>query len=85
MIRSLTEKKGGIRQLGKDSMAFQNFIRNMGLVDTKTINGTFTWENKRGGDSQVTSKLDRFIILEDLFLSGPTMLASILTFGGSDH
>jgi len=42
MIRSLTVKKGGIRELGKDSVAFQNFIRNMGLLDTETINGTFT-------------------------------------------
>jgi len=49
MIRSLTEKKGGIRQLGRDSITFQNFIMNMGLVDTKTINGTFTCNNKRGG------------------------------------
>jgi len=38
---------------------------NMGLVDTETINGTFTWNNKA---SQVASKLDRFIISEDLLL-----------------
>jgi len=42
MIRSLSEKKGGMIQLGRDSMAFQNFIMNMGLVDTETINGTLT-------------------------------------------
>ena len=42
MIRSLSEKKGGIRQLGRDSMAFQNFIMNTRLVDTETLNGTFT-------------------------------------------
>lgn len=85
MIRSLSEKKGGIRQLGRDSMAFQNFIMNMGLMDTETINGTFTWNNKRGESSQVASKLDRFIISEDLILTGPAMIASILPFGGSDH
>ena len=49
------------------------------------MNGTFTWNNKRGGASQVTSKLDRFIISEELFLSSPTMTASILPFRGSDH
>lgn len=85
VIRSLSEKKGGIRQLGRDSMAFQNFIMNMGLMDTETINGTFTWNNKRGESSQVSSKLYRFIILEDLILIGPAMTASILPFGGSDH
>lgn len=82
MIRSLSGKKGGTRQLGRDSMAFQNFIRNMRLVVTQTINGIFTWNNKRGGAHQITSKLDRFMISEDLFLSGPAMIASILPFGG---
>eukprot|EP00253_Pinus_taeda_P014299 PITA_14299 len=85
MIRSLSEKKGGTRQLGRDSEAFQDFIMNMELVDTKTINGTFTWNNKRGGASQVASKLDRFIISEDLLLTGPAITASILLFGGSNH
>jgi len=37
MIRSLKEKKGGIRHLGRDCITFQNFIMNMGLVDTETI------------------------------------------------
>lgn len=85
MIISLLEKKGGTRQLSRDSIAFQNFIMNMGLVDTETINGTFTWNNKRGGASQVDSKLDRFIVSEDLLLTGPAMTASILPFGGSYH
>ena len=85
MIRSITEKKGGIKHLGRDSIAFQNFMNNMGLVDTETINGTFTWNNKRGGASQVASKLDRFIISKDLFLKGLDMPTSILPFEGSDH
>ena len=85
MIRSLLEKKGGTRQLGSDSIAFQDFIMNMGLVDIEIINGTFTWNNKRGGASQVASKLDRFIVLEDLILTRPSMTASIFPFGGSDH
>jgi len=58
---------------------------NMGLVDTKTINGTFTWNNKRGVVSQVASKLDRFIVSEDLILIGSTITMSILLFGGLDH
>ena len=62
MIRSLTEKKSGTRQLGRDSIAFQNFMNNMGLVDTEIVNGTFTWNNRRGGAFQVASKLDKFII-----------------------
>lgn len=57
----------------------------MRLVDVETINGSFTWNKKRGGDSQVASKQDRFIILEDLLLTGLDMSALILPFGGSDH
>jgi len=49
MIRSLTERKGGTRILGRESIAFENFINDMRLVDIETINGTFTWSNKRGG------------------------------------
>lgn len=51
----------------------------------KTINGSFTENNKRGGASQVASKLDRFIISEDLILTGLDLTALILPFGGSDH
>ena len=85
MIRSLTKKKGGTRTLGRDSIAFQNFLNNMRLVDMETIKGTFTWNNKRGGAFQVSSKLDRFIISEYLLLTGCIMTALILPFGGSDH
>eukprot|EP00253_Pinus_taeda_P025864 PITA_25864 len=57
----------------------------MNLVDIVTSNGLFTWNNKRGGESQVVSKLDRFIISEDLILIGKEMIARVLPFGGSDH
>ena len=57
----------------------------MKLVDIVTSNGIFTWNNKRGGESQVASKLDRFIISEDLMLIDNEMIARVLPFGGSDH
>jgi len=60
-------------------------MNNMGLLDTKTTNGIFTWNNKIGGASQVASKLDRFIILEELLIKGLDMSVLILPFGGSDH
>jgi len=62
MIKSLSEKKEGTRFLSKDSMTFQTFIDNMKLVDIVTSNGIFTWNNKRGGESQVVTKLEIFII-----------------------
>jgi len=94
-IKSLSEKKGGTRVLGKGSSAFQPFINKMKLVDIITNNGIFTWNNKRGGESQVASKLDRFIISEDLMLNNKEMVEIILPFwrlrsldgstGGSGH
>lgn len=57
----------------------------MKLVDPETHNGHFTWNNKRGGEAQVTSKLDRFLISEELMLTNKEMTASVLPFGSSDH
>ena len=76
-------KKGGTRALSKDFVAFQIFSENMKPVDIETNNDIFTWNNKRGGDSEVASKLDRFIISEDLILTGTDF--SAMPFGGSDH
>eukprot|EP00253_Pinus_taeda_P003921 PITA_03921 len=84
MIKSLSEKKGGTRTL-KDALAFQSFRDTMKLVDIVSSNGLFTWNNRRGGGSLVSSKLDKFIILEDLILNDKGMEARILLFGGSDH
>jgi len=85
MIKSLSEKKGGTRTLNKDSSAFQIFTDNMKLVDMETNNRCFTCNNKRGGESQVASKLDRFIISEDLMLIDKEITARVLPFGGSYH
>lgn len=85
MTKSLMEKKGGTRTLGKDSAAFQNFITNMKLVDMETSNGIYTWNNKRGGHTQVASKLDRFIVSEELLLMGNNITMHIFPFGGSYH
>lgn len=57
----------------------------MKIFDTNMNNGLFTWNNKRGGESQVASMLDRFIISMDLMLTNREMIVRILPFGGSDH
>eukprot|EP00253_Pinus_taeda_P029777 PITA_29777 len=85
MIKSLSEKKEGTRVLNKDSLAFQSFIDNTKLVDSESGNGLFTWNNKRGGEALVTSKLDRFMISKELMLLNKEKTARVLPFGGSDH
>lgn len=85
MIKSLSEKKGGTRVLNKDSLVFQSFMDDMKLVDSELSNGLFTWNNNRGGEAHGASKLDRFMISEELMLIDKEITAKFLPFGGSDH
>jgi len=85
MITSLTEKKGGIRMLNWDAEAFKDFIKSTKLVDIFPKSGAFTWNNKRGGDRQITSRLDKVLVTETILLEGITMDSDILPSGGSDH
>eukprot|EP00253_Pinus_taeda_P022115 PITA_22115 len=48
-------------------------------------NNLFTWNDKRGGEAHVASKLDRFMISEELMLIDKEISARVLPFGGSDH
>ena len=57
----------------------------MKMVDSELSNNLFTWNNKRGGEAQVASKLDRFMISEGLMLIDKEISARVLPFGGSDH
>lgn len=57
----------------------------MKLVDIETSNGLCTWNNKRGGDSLVASKLDKFMISKQLMLPNKEIIVDILPFGGSDQ
>jgi len=85
MITALTKKKGDIRSLNRDSEAFKDFIKSARLVDIFPRSGAFTWNNKRGGDRKIASRLDRFLVTETILLEGITMDSDILISGGSDH
>eukprot|EP00253_Pinus_taeda_P018385 PITA_18385 len=85
MITSLSEKKGGIRKLNKDSESFVEFIMSSRLVDIQPRSGAHTWNNKRGGERQIASHLDRFLVSESLLLEVVIAHSDILPCGGSDH
>jgi exonuclease III len=85
ILTSLTEKKGGIRRLDRDSFALQALIRDLKLADLQTNNGVYTWNNRRGGERQVASRLDKFIILDTLLQNHINLSAAILPMAGSDH
>lgn len=85
MITSLLEKKGGLRRLNKDSELFIEFMESAKLVDIPPKTGLFTWNNRRGGDNRIASRLDRFLISENILLEGTAIDSDILPSGGSDH
>lgn len=80
----MEEKKGGLHRLDQEHLAFKDFIQDHHLIDLETSNGTFTWNNRRGGSQQVACKLDIFLISESLMLTGMHMEATIVPAAGSD-
>eukprot|EP00253_Pinus_taeda_P027896 PITA_27896 len=85
MITSLLEKKGGLRKLNRDAGAFADFIELAKLMDVQPSSYSFTWNNRRGGEHLIASRLDRFLISESIVLEGITVSSDILPSGGSDH
>jgi hypothetical protein len=62
MITTLAEKKGGIRRMDRVAEAFSFFIEKTKVVEIKTSNGQFTWNNKIILYQQITLTLDMFLI-----------------------
>jgi len=60
-------------------------IHQLNLVDVRTTNGVFTWNNKRIGEHAVASHLDRFLLSESIATSSGDHHAVILPTTGSDH
>lgn len=85
LITSLHEKKGGIRKLDAFSLRFNSIIQSLKLVDVRTENGLYTWNNKRLGTHAVASRLDRFLLSESIVTSGGIYSASMIPSAGSDH
>jgi hypothetical protein len=46
IITTLAEKKGGTRRLDRDAKEFSAFTDTTEMVDIRTNNGHFTWNNK---------------------------------------
>ena len=85
MITSLGENKGGLMRLNWDVEALSHFIRSSKLIDILPKSGMYTWNNKRGGDRKIASRLDHFLITEDILLEGVTVESDTIPSGGSDH
>eukprot|EP00253_Pinus_taeda_P017343 PITA_17343 len=85
LIRSLDEKKGGLRRRDHFMDSFNDVIEELRLVDIQSINGVYTWNNRRGGKNQIASRLDRFLVSEAIMKLDVFVEAKILPSLGSDH
>lgn len=85
LITSLQEKKGGTRKLEPISERLNTLIHHLKLVDVRTSNGLFTWNNKRTGENAVASRLDRFLLSESIVTTGGEHQALIIPLVGLDH
>ena len=84
-ITMLEEKTGGRPRLEPESSHFKDFINRCWLIDLPFSNGIYTWNNKRTGNQQIASKLDRFLISDNAIHMGGDITASILPIARSDH
>jgi hypothetical protein len=51
------------------------------MVNIKTSNGQFTWNNKQIKKHQIATRLDRFLVLDSIILQGLNLYYSILPWG----
>ncbi|XP_059068884.1 uncharacterized protein LOC131859306 [Cryptomeria japonica] len=84
-ISSDDEKCGGIFPNKHILEDFSAFILNNDLVDCKTLNGSFTWTNRRKYFSQIAERLDHFLISDNWISSDVDVVATILPYASSDH
>ncbi|XP_057816396.2 uncharacterized protein LOC131029764 [Cryptomeria japonica] len=84
-ISSDDEKCGGILPNKRILEDFCAFILSNDLVDCKTLNGSFTWTNRRKYFSQIAERLDRFRVSDNWISSNVDVVALVFPYVGSDH
>ena len=85
MVRNIDGKKGGIRQLNPISEYFNEFIDNLELVNVRTTNGTFMWNNQITGERGITCRLDFFLVSESIMMDGGELRVVVLPSSDSKH
>lgn len=84
-IIELSEKKGGVMRLDPSSFLFRDSISSLHLVDIKSGNGLFTWNNRRVGEYWIAERLDRFLVSSSWVGGGWSTSFEIFDWRGSDH
>ena len=85
LITSLRENKRGRRVLDKYQEAFRDFLTQSPFIDLETGDGWFTLNNKCGGEYLVASRIDIFLVSENLMRGTGKIVSNVLPTAGSDH
>ena len=64
---------------------FHQKLAQVGVTDVPPIKLTPTWRNHRTGESHITKRLDRFLIVDTLMESIDRIHQWVGGFGDSDH
>ena len=65
--------------------SFKEFVEQSQLVDIEIGSGWYMWSNKRGGTHHVESRIDRFLVSEDISRGTGEINVSVLPAAGLDH
>ena len=67
------------------AIRFNAIINDLNLIDVRTSNGIFTWNNKQTGDRRIAYRLDRFFLSESIMMASGNLKVVVLPAAGSDH
>lgn len=65
--------------------ACEDTINGGDLMDIPPKKGIFTWTNKRQGNDNITTRLDRFLVQSDLMIEAIELNSHIIANGTYDH
>ena len=71
--------------LDKYQEEFREALALSSLMDLEIGDGWFTWNNRRGKDHLVASRLDRFLVTENMVRGAGEIGENVIPVAGSDH
>ena len=85
LTTSKEEERGGLQREELEMEKFRDLHEELKLVDIPTINGKYTWNNRRGGSRQIAFRLDKFLATKHFIGKDIFYEASILPCLVLDH
>lgn len=61
-VLSLEEKRGDVARLDPSSGLLRDNVELLSLIDVKSSNGIFTWNNRQCGEDAISERLNRFLV-----------------------